>query len=531
MRGPHRLGRGAVVSADALAVARSVALIGLEGALVDVETHVGRGMVAFTLVGLPDASLRESKERVRSALQSCGLEVLDSRVTVNLSPAGLPKSGSGFDAAIAASVLIAAGSLPPGPFDGAVLIAELGLDGSMRPVRGILPALIAARSQGIDRAVVASDGVDEAALIPGMDVVGFDHLADLVAWAGGKAARPRARGSRSAPAAEPARRTPEERGAASDLADVRGQNEAIGALEVAAAGGHHLFLVGEPGAGKTMLASRLVTILPELDDATALTSTSLHSLAGELGTTRLIRRPPLQAPHHSATMASLIGGGTSVILPGAASLAHGGVLLLDEAAEFSPSVLDALRQPLEDGEITIHRSKIRARYPAKFQLVLASNPCPCGGSTRARPCTCSSLARRRYMSRLSGPLLDRIDITVAMRAPTRADLAVGPGPSSAQVRERVSAARQRARHRLASTPWRVNAELPGRWLRTESGIDPRIVDSLDRAVDRGTVSMRGADRVLRLMWTLADLDGRPAPDQCDVARALQLRTGGPHGDL
>lgn len=506
-----------------IASARSIALLGLEGHAVDVEAHVGRGLVSFTLVGLPDASLREAKDRVRSALQAIELEVLDARITVNLSPAGLPKSGSGFDLAIAAAILRAAGKIEPRSLEGAVLLAELGLDGGLRPLRGILPAVAAAKQIGARRIIVPAASAKEARLVSGIEVLGFEHLADMVVWAGGGASRPRALD----PAPPSRRRTPRSAGEL-DLADVRGQDGAIEALEVAAAGGHHLFLVGEPGAGKTMLASRLPSILPPLDERTALEATAIHSLAGALpDESALIRTPPYQAPHHSITAPALIGGGSGIAAPGAVSLAHGGVLFLDEAAEFSPSVLDSLRQPLEDRSVTIHRAKAQARYPAAFQLILASNPCPCGRGGRA--CRCSSLQKRRYISRLSGPLLDRIDITVVMRQPTRADLRSSTRRESTRIRERVAEARARSARRLAGTGWLLNSELPGAWMRAASGIPEAFVERLDRAVDEGTVSMRGADRILRLMWTLADLNGRAAPDEEDLARALALRNGGVDG--
>ena len=310
------------------------------------------------------------------------------------------------------------------------------------------------------------------------------------------------------------------------MADVRGQHDAVEALTVAGAGGHHVFLLGEPGSGKTMLASRMHTILPDLDDDTALVATSLHSLAGTLRDGEaLVRRPPILTPHHSATMAALVGGGHARITPGAASLAHGGVLFLDEAAQFQPSVLDALREPLENGEVHIHRAGLHARLPARFQLLLAANPCPCGGGRQGRSCTCSAQARMRYLARLSGPLLDRIDITVRVDTPTRADLARGPSPSSARLRERVAEARSRCARRLAGTPWTLNAQVPGRWIRASSGIDPRMVADLDRAVESGVFSMRGADRVLRLMWTTADLNGAARPGEVERGLAIWLRKG------
>ncbi|WP_331272612.1 YifB family Mg chelatase-like AAA ATPase [Schaalia sp. ZJ405] len=480
---------------------------------------------------MPDASLREAKDRVRSALQSCGIEVINRRITVNLSPAGLPKSGSGFDAAIAASVLMAAGKLPQRALDRTVIIGELGLDGSMRAVPGVLPALVTARSQGITRAIVPAESAAEARLVSGIDVDAFEHCADMVNALGGRAVRPVAYGGGSLSGGETSSQRKPVLGAAIDLSDVRGQDFAVNALTIAAAGGHHVFLVGQPGSGKTMLAARLPTILPQLDDEAALTVTSLHSIAGVFRDRQeLIRTPPLQAPHHSATMAAMIGGGSVRIIPGAVSLAHAGVLFLDEAAEFPSAVLNALRQPLEEGIVTIHRVRGSAQFPARVQLILAANPCPCGGGRgRGRACTCSSIVRRRYLARLSGPLLDRIDITIGMRVPTRADLARTAAPSSSLVRDRVAEARQRAIHRLKDTPWRLNAEVPGRWVREHSGIDTALVTRLDRAIDQGSVSMRGADRVLRLMWTLADMDERRKPHFDDLAHALTLRTGGPDG--
>lgn len=512
-----------------IATTLAIALVGIEGHVVEVESHVGRGLVAFTLVGLPDTSLRESKERVRSALQSCNLDVPDRRVTVNLSPAGLPKSGSGFDLAIALSVLIANRQVHVLPFVGCVLLGELALDGSLRPVTGILPALMSAADQGIERAIVPAANAREAELVPGIDIMSFSHLAEVIVWAGGKAELPLIVGADTPASHEKGNnRVADQR--ALDLVDVRGQGRGRRALEVAAAGGHHIHFVGEPGAGKTMLGLRLPSILPDLDDRTALTTTAIHSVAGLLGADGgLIRRPPICTPHHSMTMPAMIGGGSQVPRPGAVSLAHGGVLLLDEAPEFAPSVLDALRQPLEEGYVSIHRARGHASYPARFQLVLASNPCPCGNSgARVKQCTCTSIERRRYQARLSGPLRDRIDITVPMRTPTRADLAEGHVEDSDTVKERVAQARERMSSRLHDTPWRLNTELPGTWIRRNTPLPADLLRSLDDSIERGILSMRGADRVLRLMWTLADLDGRSQPDMADMGQALALRSGGGH---
>ena len=513
------------MSGPGLARTYSMSVVGIEGHLVDVETYAGAGLVAFTLVGLLDTSVREARDRVRAAFESCGLDVLDQRITVNLSPAGIPKSGSTLDLAIASSIALATGLVMPRAFEDSVIVGELALDGSIQPVRGVLPAVLAARSQGVRRVIVPAACAREAALVSGIEVVAFAHLADLIAWGGGEAIKAPFHGRLgvrdvcSVVEAQPPL----------DMADVRGQPEAVAAMEVAAAGGHHVFLLGEPGSGKTMLASRLPTILPDLDPDTALVTTSLHSVAGLVPTgTALVRRPPFQAPHHSVTMAALIGGGSRTLTPGAASLAHGGILFLDEAAEFAPSVLDSLREPLESGVVNLHRSGIHARYPAAFQLIMASNPCPCGGRRGGRRCTCSSLARRRYMARLSGPLLDRMDIRIDVHTPTRADMAASGASDSATIRERVCAARERSRHRLAGTPWTCNAQLPGAWIRRHSGIDAELVAQLDRLVDAGASSMRGVDRMLRLAWTLADLDGAPTPTFDHIVAAQQLRNGHDH---
>ena len=509
-------------------VARSlgIALMGLEGHVVDVQTQVGTGLVCFSIVGVSDASLRESKERVRAALQSCGIVLPDRHTTVNLSPASLHKYGSGFDLAIAMSVMAANSLVKPEAMSDTVFLAELGLDGALRAVPGVLPCMAAASRLGIHRAVVPTACQMEANLVPGMEVLACDHLAQVIAWAGGKAARPLVVGA-TTPVSEV---KPPSAASRLDMWDVRGQAEARFAVEVAAAGGHHLFLLGEPGSGKTMLASRLTTILPPLDHHTSVQVTAVHSVAGVLDARHgLLTQPPLQAPHHSATMPAIIGGGSGIPRPGAVSLAHGGVLLLDEAAEFQPAVLDALRQPLEQGAVTVHRSGATTRYPSSFQLVLASNPCPCGmDGARHRVCTCSSIQKRRYIARLSGPLLDRIDITVRMRQPTRADLAHDSREDSETIRGRVLQARERSTRRLKDTPWRVNAHVPGAWLRERSGIEPQILRHLDTAVEAGTLSLRGADRVLRLCWTLADLQGHATPSLSDVGKALQLRGGSVH---
>ncbi|MFH5822487.1 YifB family Mg chelatase-like AAA ATPase [Georgenia sp. AZ-5] len=505
----------------------TVCLVGLEGHLVEVEAHRSSGLPAFTLVGLPDAAVNEARERVRAAVSSAGLAWPAARLTVNLSPASLPKSGTGLDLALAVAVLVADGLPAADAAARTVHLGELGLDGRVRPVRGVLPAVAAAVAAGRADVVVPAGNAAEAALVRGARVRGVTHLAEVVRAYGGRAQVPEG-------PAGPARRSPAPDPPGSDrppdLADVLGQDDARFALEVAAAGGHHLYLLGAPGAGKTMLAARLPGLLPDLSDAEAVEVTAVHSVAGTFDPGGgLLRRPPFEDPHHTATPAAVIGGGSGIPRPGAASRAHRGVLFLDEAPEFSPRVLQTLREPLESGELVLHRAAGSARYPARFQLVLAANPCPCGKAVgKGLSCTCTPLERRRYLGRLGGPLLDRIDIQVDVAPVTRAALAVaGAAEGTDAVAARVAAARDRQQARLAPTPWRSNAEVPGAWLRgPDGGLPPAVRGTLERALDRGSLSMRGMDRVLRLAWTLADLAGSERPGTDDVGVALALRTHG-----
>ncbi|WP_337060943.1 YifB family Mg chelatase-like AAA ATPase [Kineococcus sp. G2] len=519
----------------ALARALAVGLVGLEGHLVQVEADISGGLPAFVLVGLPDASLSEARDRVRAATANSGHRLPLQRLTVNLSPATLPKSGSSFDLAVAVAALTAAGVLPAEASAGAVHLGELGLDGSVRAVDGVLPAVLAAARAGVRTVVVPAATAQEAALVPGVRVRGVHRLAELVADYRGEAP-PEPADDPVELLGRPAAPVRAER-PAPDLADVVGQAEARFALEVAAAGAHHLLLSGPPGAGKTMLAARLPGLLPDLDEEAALEVTAVHSIAGTLrertGAGALITRPPYEDPHHTASVASVVGGGTGIPRPGAASRAHHGVLFLDEAPEFGSSVLEALRQPLEHGELVLHRARGAARYPARFQLVLAANPCPCGRAVgRATECTCSPNARRRYAAKLSGPLLDRVDVRVEVRAVTRAQVADAvPGESTAVVAARVRTARALAGERLRPHGARCNGELRGPLLRGPLRLPPAVTTDLDRALERGALTLRGVDRVLRVAWTVADLRGAPAPDRDDVGRALALRglPGGPVG--
>jgi magnesium chelatase family protein len=509
------------------ATTAAVALSGLQGHVVEVQAQLAASVPGFSLVGLPDAALAESRDRVRAAVLSTGIEWPHRRITVNLSPASLRKSGSSFDLAIAVAVLAGHRVLPGAGLDRVVHLAELGLDGRLQPVRGVLPAVAAAVAAGYSDIVVASADAAEARLVPGARVVAAAHLGDVVRHHGGELSFESASAPVVLPASDGVRRP------VGDLADVVGQVEARTALEVAASGGHHLLMVGPPGAGKTMLAARLPGILPDLTDAEAVEVTGVHSVAGTFDAgAGLMRRPPFEDPHHTATPAAVVGGGSGVARPGAVSRAHRGVLFLDEAPEFTPRVLQTLRQPLESGELVLHRTGGATRYPARFQLVLAANPCPCGmaATDAGIACGCAPMARRRYLGRLSGPLLDRIDLQVRLEQPTRAERAsASAGESSRVVAARVAAARDAARERLAGTPWTVNAELPGPWLRERLRGEAGVLDRVERQIDAGALSLRGADRLLRVAWTIAELDGRGVPLGDDVDAALIFRAGEPRG--
>jgi len=498
---------------------QGVALQGLLGSVIDIECDIADGIPMYSLLGLPDTSLQESRDRVRAALTNTGQKWPNKKTTVSLSPAWLPKSGPGFDVAIALSILIANGELPQGPLTGAVILGELSLDGGIRSVRGVLPSLIAAYKNGVMRAIVPRANQAEAELMEQMEILTFEHLNEIYRWLI----------TGEYPFAEPLDLDVVENGESLDFADVAGQAKARFAAEVAATGGHHLLLIGPPGAGKTMIASRLPSILPPLTVDEALEVTAIHSIAGGLAQRSAMSRvAPIVAPHHSASRASIVGGGNRSIQPGAISMANRGVLFIDEAPECAAGILDSLRQPLETGNITIARQVGSVTFPAQFLLVLAANPCPCGKySSRGLGCTCTSLQVRRYLGKLSGPLMDRIDIRVDVDPVGRIELASNNlGEPSDVIRQRVMNARQRAADRFKSDGWRLNSEIPARALRIEYRPEQQAMNFLHDELDKELLTARGLHKVLRLSWTLADLAEHAKPTLEDVQQAYSLRNGG-----
>lgn len=499
------------------ATALTFSLLGLDPHPVHVEVDSSRGISQFNLVGLPEASVRESRVRVRAALLHVGVELDEQVITVNLAPADMKKSGGGFDLAIAIGILAALGRLPPGALDGAAILGELSLSGSIQRVRGVLPVLRDAPAHGARRAIVPLANAAEAAHVPGIEVRAAGHVIDVLAHFTGE----RPLDLVAAPPADVARF-----GAGVDLAELRGQHAARRALEIAAAGAHNLLFIGPPGCGKTMAARRLPTILPPLSAEEALEVTAIHSVAGLVPGSGLVADRPFRAPHHTVSPVGLVGGGDPV-RPGEVSLAHRGCLFLDEIAEFRRGALEALRQPLEDGAVTVCRARGRATFPAKPLFVAASNPCPCGfHGEPSRRCACPPDRVHAYRARLSGPLLDRLDLQVALRQVTIADLTSNtPGEASAAVRERVVAARaaQAERARRGEVGADVNAALSPRDLAAVADLDAPARDLMERAVETLGMSARAYDKVRRVSRTIADLDGSTAVKSAHVAEAIHMR--------
>lgn len=492
---------------------------GVDGLLVQVEVDLAQGLPSFSTVGLAEGAVREAKDRVRAAIKNAGYEFPQRRITVNLAPAAVKKEGTGYDLPMALGILAAAGILESGQFERTAIAGELSLDGSVRPVPGVLPMALAARQEGIERFLVPAANAAEAAVVQGLDVYAVERLDQAVEFLAGRTAL--------VPLGmDPAELFARHDAYPVDFADVKGQAYAKRAMEIAAAGGHNLLLSGVPGTGKTMMARRLPTILPDLTLEEAIETTKVFSTAGLLpAMTPLLVTRPFRSPHHTVSDAGLIGGG-QIPRPGEVSLAHNGVLFLDELPEFKKHVLEVLRQPLEDGMVSIARAATSLKFPARFMLVAAMNPCPCGFlGDRVRSCTCTPVQVQRYRSRLSGPLLDRIDMHVEVPAvPIKELLGQPAGEPSAAIRERVNRARVRQRQRFAgAAKLYCNAQMSAKEVKTFCRLDTASAELLNQSITRLGLSARAFHRILKIALTIADLAGAETPDRAHLAEAIQYR--------
>jgi magnesium chelatase family protein len=497
-----------------LARIATFAIDGIDPRHVWVEVDIRSGLPTFTIVGLGDAAVRESRDRVRSAIANSGFEFPQTRITANLAPAFLRKVGPGFDAALALAVLAASGQVPVEALTAYAVFGELSLGGELRDSPGALAVAEGARRAGLERLIVPRERAREAALVDGLKIAGVTTLRAAAEVLAGAEPPPLP----AAPA--PARVVPAE----PDLADIRGHAAPLLALEIAAAGAHNLLLEGAPGTGKTMLARRIPSILPAMSPAEAIEVTRIHSIAG-LHAAGLVQARPFRAPHHTVSPSGLVGGGAPP-RPGEATLAHHGVLFLDELAEFQRSSLDALRQPLEDGCVTIVRGQRALVFPTRFMLVAATNPCPCGFAGVGDRCRCGEAELRRHSRRLSGPLLDRMDLLINVERPAEQELRAPPQTSSALARERVAHARERQRFRLAGCAARCNGEMDARLVRRHVRLDEAADQALAKAYAVGALSARGRHRVVRVAQTVADLDGHDRVAHADLLTALSLRQRG-----
>lgn len=540
--------------------ATSIGLIGLKAFTIQLQAFISGNMPNFSIVGLPDTSLSEARERVKSAHFALHCKWPEGRVTVNLSPASMPKSGASYDLAIAASILSAEKYIPLPELENTVILGELNLDGTVLPIQGMLPIALYAKKMKFKRIIIPQENLTEAQLVEGIETIGIHHILDLITQLHGTLREESLKLIEEDPAYQHMQIREhnnsndknencttlsmreenvsplqvDSKYEIGDMAEVIGQEHTKWALQVAAAGGHHVMMIGPPGSGKTMLASRLPSIMCPLNEQEQLEVASIRSLCGTLPYYGISDIPPFEAPHHTASAASLIGGGTGVAKPGIITRAHCGVLFMDEAPEFSPRVLQTLREPLESGYIAISRSKGTTLYPAKFQLVIAANPCPCGYAYgNGERCTCKERERTRYFSRLSGPILDRIDIQMDVPPVERIimpnlqqnnaqNTSSGTSLTSNMMRHNVIVARQIARDRFAKQGWDCNAQASGTWLRKYTS--QQAVGLINQALEKHQLSLRGADRALRLAWTLADLYGHTSPNMTDIAQAISLRT-------